>query len=240
MNLSSLGMRLSKKYKSHTLIAFLVFALVMQLIGSVFYFDVFADVPIGKFIYLLTKAMLVLLPVVFWLFYKKEIKGFYKSVPQTKKSLFLGLLAGIFAFVVIYIFYWLSPELVASSSEGVKEKVYELKIESFFIPFAIFVSIAHSLLEEFYWRWFVFRGLRMNINYKLAAVISSLGFASHHFIILKEMFPLWATVLFGCAVGFGGYVWCEIYERTGSLKGAWLAHAMADMAIMSLGYLMIT
>lgn len=208
----------------------------MQLGGAILYFDLLADFPIGKIFYLLTKILLVALPVIFWRFYKTEVKQYKANI---KKSLLFGLIIGVTTCIIIYTFYFLSPELVASSSAGITAKVYELKIENFFIPFAIFLSVVHSLLEEFYWRFFVFRGLQIKMNYRLAAAISSLGFASHHFVVLKEMFPVWATVIFGIAVGLAGYVWCEIYQRTGSLKGAWLAHAMADMAIMSLGYMMM-
>lgn len=226
-----------KRNKNRILIALLAFALFMQSVGAFFYFDYFASEQIGYLIYLVTKVLLVILPVLFYKFFASDIKA---AKAKVRTSLFWGLVSGLAIMFSIYAFYILSPELAQSVSPDIIKKVEELQIRKFFVLFAIFLSIFHSLLEEFYWRWFVFGGLSMKMNYRLAAIISSAAFASHHFIVLKEMFPTWATIVFGVAIGFGGYIWCEIYHRTNSLKGAWISHAIADMAIMFIAYLIIT
>ena len=40
-------------------------------------------------------------------------------------------------------------------------------------------------------------------------------------------------------VAVGGGVWCWIYQRSHSLLGPWLSHALIDAAIFVVGYRLI-
>jgi len=99
-------------------------------------------------------------------------------------------------------------------------------------------ALVHSLLEEYYWRWFVFRQLRLSMSLGWAIAISSLGFMAHHVILLKTYFG-WespATYLFSFAVAVGGAFWASLYERTKSLYAPWISHMLIDAAIFLIGY----
>src|SRR5262249_1527345 len=105
--------------------------------------------------------------------------------------------------------------------------------------FAVFVTVPHSLLEEYYWRWFVFGQLRRRLTLASAIVISSLGFMAHHVIILYVFFPdhfLTAAVPFSLCVAAGGAVWAWLYERSGSIYAPWLSHLVVDAGLFVVGY----
>jgi uncharacterized protein len=113
-----------------------------------------------------------------------------------------------------------------------------------FIGLACFISVAHSLLEEYYWRWFVFGWLKRHLAVWLAGVVSSLAFMAHHVIVLAIYFPGWfqfftLVLPFSLGVAIGGCVWCWIYQRTESIYAAWISHVVIDAAIMWIGYDMI-
>jgi uncharacterized protein len=111
-----------------------------------------------------------------------------------------------------------------------------------FIALALAISCGHSLLEEYYWRWFVFGRLRLHVPMFAALVLSSIGFMLHHVVILGVFFPghFWQLALpFSVCVGVGGGVWAWIYERSGSLYAPWLSHCLIDAAIMGIGYGML-
>src|SRR5262249_31517644 len=83
----------------------------------------------------------------------------------TWRGLRLGLGFGLLVALGILLLYRyvLTDTLI---SMGTRERVRE-KVEEFgagtpgkFILLALFIAGAHSLLEEYYWRWFVFGGLR--------------------------------------------------------------------------------
>jgi|SRR5579884_2154662 len=108
-----------------------------------------------------------------------------------------------------------------------------------YLGMAAFVVVAHSLLEEYYWRWFVFGRMRQLTTFAPAAVVSSLAFMAHHVLILWVYFPdhFWLAALpFGLCVAAGGFVWAWLYERNGSVYAPWLSHLLVDAAIFVVGW----
>lgn len=111
-----------------------------------------------------------------------------------------------------------------------------------FLGLAVFYSLIHSLLEEYYWRWFVFGRLRRYVRLSGAVALSSVGFMLHHLVLLYVYFPgrFWLLGLpFGLAVAVGGAFWAWVYYRSGSLVGPWLSHLMVDAALMTVGYVLL-
>ncbi len=110
-----------------------------------------------------------------------------------------------------------------------------------YLALAAFYAILHSLLEEYYWRWFVFGRLRSMTASWVAVLLSSLAFMSHHVVILGWFFGLASPLpwILSACVFFGGAVWAWMYERSESLIPCWLGHLMADAAIFWIGYQLI-
>ena len=155
------------------------------------------------------------------------------------ESLALGVavLAGMLA---VY-FLWLKPAGYLAASVGpIAAKATSLGMGSrtSFILGGILLSTVHSLLEEYYWRWFLFGGLRRFMPVVAAVVLSSLAFTAHHVILLAVYFGgLWpATIFFSFCVAVGGAAWAWIYHRSGSLLGPWLSHLLIDAGIFVVGY----
>lgn len=108
-----------------------------------------------------------------------------------------------------------------------------------FLAMAAFIAVPHSLLEEYYWRWFVFGWLRKFVPLPWAMGISGLAFMSHHVIVLSVYLQdyFWeAVVPFSLCVAGGGVVWAWFYQRTGSLLGPWASHLIVDISLMIVGY----
>jgi membrane protease YdiL (CAAX protease family) len=107
-----------------------------------------------------------------------------------------------------------------------------------FIAGAVFLSSLHAFLEEYYWRWFVFGGLRRFMPVTAAIVVSSLGFTAHHVILLASFFGALtlSAIFFSLCVAVGGAAWATIYHRSGSLLGPWISHALIDAGIFVVGF----
>ena len=61
---------------------------------------------------------------------------------------------------------------------------------------------------------------------------------AHHVILLAAYFQ-WtspSTYWFSLAVATGGVVWAWIYERSQTLWGPWLSHALVDAGIFLIGF----
>lgn len=98
-------------------------------------------------------------------------------------------------------------------------------------------SLIHSLLEEFYWRSFVFRGTAQRLGVVIAIYISSIGFMAHHVLVLAKYFgyqSIW-TYLCSLGVSIGGFIWAWMAHKSGSISASWVSHALVDAAIFAVG-----
>ena len=136
---------------------------------------------------------------------------------------------------------WLSQAVVfEEASEQIRTKINDWGLTAGwqYLLLSLFYALVHSFLEEYYWRWFVFRQLRERISLGWSISISSLGFMAHHVVILVFYFKesLIMAMLFCAAIAIGGAVWAWLYDRHKSLLGPWLSHALVDAAIFIIGY----
>lgn len=136
---------------------------------------------------------------------------------------------------------WLKPAgLLTEASGAIARKAAHLGLSTpaHFAAAGLFYALVHSLLEEYYWRWFVFGQLRRALSLAAAAGLSGMAFGAHHFLLVGTFFGVASpgTWLLGLAVIVGGVVWAVIYERRGSLYACWVSHAVIDAAIFAVGY----
>ena len=71
-------------------------------------------------------------------------------------------------------------------------------------------------MEEYVWRWFVFRKFEVLLGGKLAVPAAALAFTAHHVIVLAAQFDWPIAVLGSCGVFIGGAAWSWLYLRYGS------------------------
>lgn len=121
---------------------------------------------------------------------------------------------------------------------------FSLDSPSRYLAFALFLSIAHSGLEEYYWRWYLSSGIATRTGSpSRAALLSSLAFTSHHVVIIAGFVPsgrLSLVVLGSLGVFVGGMVWARLYLSRRSLVAPWLSHAVVDLAVLGLGWELVT
>jgi membrane protease YdiL (CAAX protease family) len=133
----------------------------------------------------------------------------------------------------------IGAELMASGDQ-IRASVRAFGIMEHYWLFAVFLALAHSALEEFYWRGFVFGNLRHLMKPWLAHTLAAIGFAAHHVVVLDQFFPTGLAWIFGTAVALGGLTWSWLYARHGTLLGAWISHLIVDVAILVVGWHLMT
>jgi membrane protease YdiL (CAAX protease family) len=162
----------------------------------------------------------------------------------TARGMLLGLGFALFvaAGMLALYYLWLRRGLLAGDSPAkifTKLQEFDAATPGRFVALALFISVLHALLEEYYWRWFVFGRLRLHLPLWRAVYVSSLGFMAHHVIVLDAYLPgrFWEMTLpFSLAVAAGGGFWAWLYARSDSLYAPWLSHMLIDLAIMAVGY----
>ncbi len=212
-------------------------ALFFQIALSYLYFNVFEGSDAVTWLYSCTKILLIAWPSAWLLAAKKHLPKMFGR--EWRRSILAGIISGIIIVGIGISIYLSLTDYLSGFADNIYEKIIDFKIENYYIPFALFVSIIHSFIEEYYWRWFVFSGLMLKLKKNAAILISSAAFGIHHYIILSQFFDL-PFALFGTfAVFVGGVIWCNIYKKTGNLLGAWISHFCADAIVMTLGYFIV-
>ena len=219
----------------------LAIAAFLPFIGSFAYFVFAGDHPAARWIYGGVKLFTLLWPLIAlrWLI-KSPIQFRFPSNISTSRSLLEGLCSGILLGGSICL-AMLTPlgDLVASSSASISAKVDDLGLRNHFWTFAVLISIGHSLLEEYYWRGFVFTQLRHRFSLPWSHALAGLAFSLHHMVICSQFFPIPWGIFLGGSVAIGGVLWSYLYHRHGHFYGAWLSHLIVDIVLMTIGALAI-
>jgi membrane protease YdiL (CAAX protease family) len=200
--------------------------------------------PLQQLGYAGGKVLQFSIPILFIFFVARrwpEVKG------PTTEGMLLGLGFGLVVFLAIVGAYFSglnSSSLLAGAAGRVRAKMEEFGVASpaGFLALAVFLCAAHSFLEEYYWRWYVFGRLRTMLPVVSAVVVSSLGFMAHHVLILYAYLPdrlLTGVLPASLGVAVGGAVWAALYQRAGSLAAPWLSHALVDAALFVVGWDML-
>lgn len=219
-------------------------ALFLNLFASLFYFVWFSESGFTNVLYGFSKVLLIFFPIMWLLFLGKERKKIFPSFFERgawKNAILWGLLSGFIILLLGMTIFFLFENFFREFTPEITEKIQQMGIASpgFYLVFSGIISLFHSLFEEFYWRYFVFRGLLVQFGTLSASILSSIGFSLHHFVILGEYFPFLLTLLLGSAVGIGGLFWCFLTKKTNTILGNWISHICVDAGIFGIGYLLV-
>lgn len=212
-------------------------ALLFQVVGATLYFEVWPLEPLGKAIYLATKVLLLMWPLLWWKSIKTPLQ--IRSKKPSRDTVY-GLISGILLSLGLVLVFIIFPnkEALTLQIQNKADAYLDLSLQ-LYILFSLFLSLAHSLLEEYYWRWFSVKSLTQHCSPNTAILIGNLGFSAHHFIIINAfMGPVWA-VLGTFGVFLGGLTWSWLYKKSDSLFASWISHICVDATIMGIGYLLL-
>lgn len=201
--------------------------------------------PHPLFMYLLgaTKVFLILSPILFWKYLQLpgSWKNFLSEINSRtpKRQIIIGVLMGIILSApVLILFEWLPLDIRSEALLRISKKISLLKIKDHYFTYGIVLCLVHSLLEEYYWRFFIFNAWK-KVKFSSKAIphlIAGFAFTLHHFSVTINYFDLKLGLLFGLGVWFAGVVWSFTYEKEKSLLAVWISHILIDIAILSIGF----
>lgn len=216
-------------------------AMLEPLLSSFFYFVILETPAWAQATYAASKVFLVVWPLfAVAVILREPLPRPGLRNPAHLKAVPPGLLLGLLICVIMFALMATPLHDVLRESVGkMKVKTVRLGILEHYWLFAVFLSFVHSLLEEYYWRWFVYGGLRRRLAVAPAVVLAGVAFGSHHVVIVTQLVGGPWGVLFGSLVGAGGMIWSLMYEKQRTLAGAWTCHMLVDLGVMTLGYYLL-
>ncbi len=222
--------------------AALIPALLLPGFASLFYFILIPESSAARIIYGTTKLFTLLWPIlaIRFLLAPASIPRLKSSWKGDRRDVLAGMTAGVLmALTILAAFLSPAGSPVIGATDLIRRKAALLGMLDAYIPTALVMSLIHSAVEEYYWRWFVFECARSQMPTRAAHLIAGLAFAFHHIVVTIVYFGPVFGLLFGLAVGFAGMIWSVMYQLRGSLISPWIAHVCCDLAIFAIGYHLI-
>lgn len=193
---------------------------------------------IAAIVFMFTKLWMFGLPAFWYL----KVEGGERSYSMPKEGGWtISALLGIGMIFVIAIAYFLLGDLVLRS-----EDLHEI-LEPFglTVPWKLAIGILfwifiNSVLEEYVFRWFITSKLEQILGGKWRPILLSAGiFTLHHTIALAFFIDPLGNALASLGVFIGGVIFSWIYVQYRSIWVAWVAHALADVAIFAIAWQLI-
>ena len=190
--------------------------------------------PMGKAFFLAAKIWLVVFPAAWYLIVEK---GKPSWSPPERGGLGVGLLSGLAIASAIIAGAWIVG-VQNIDLTFLRREVGEMGLDGP-LPYLAGASawtFANSLMEEYVYRWFIFRQCEELFGSAAAVVASASIFTVHHIIAVSQYLDLAFIVLASAGVFIGGAVWSWLYMRYRSIWPGWISHVFADIAVFGLGW----
>ncbi len=156
-----------------------------------------------------------------------------------KNTIVRPILLGVGLYAVILCAYFLVRNVFDFSNiaGSLTENVGVTKENFLFV--AIYISFANSLLEEFFFRGFVFTNLKTLYSRKFAHVFSAVLFALYHVAMMIGWFSLPMFLLCMAGLTAGGLIFNLLNEKQGNIYASWFVHMFANFAINTIGFMLL-
>jgi membrane protease YdiL (CAAX protease family) len=150
-----------------------------------------------------------------------------------------AVIGGLVSVLIVALYFLVARHAIDPTIVQGKVEPLGLTDPATFLALAAYIVFINSALEEYVYRWFVFRKWETLVGGYLAVVGSALVFVVHHTIILAAYFPTWIVVLGSIGVFVGGVIWSLLYLNYRSIWPPYLSHAIVDVAVLAVGYWII-
>ena len=163
----------------------------------------------------------------------KNIKGqIYRSVKEMKISIYLCIACVLCIAIGGYLFSGFIDFEAMRISLANREKV----TESNYLFVTVYIALVNSLLEEFFFRGYIFYELSNIGSKKLAYIYSSLLFSLYHISIINGWFNPVIFIMMIVGLFIVGIFFDWLTSRYSSFKASWVVHIVANVMINTIGY----
>lgn len=189
--------------------------------------------PLGQALFAAAKLWLLALPILWHLRVEGGRPGWS---PLRRGGLGLGLAVGLASAAAIFVAFELLAARLDPAPLAAELVDMGLDHPARYLAGAAYWIFVNSVVEEYVFRWFVFRQCRALLPRWPAIVAANLVFTAHHVLAVSLYLDPLLAALASLGVFIGGCSWSWLYDRSGSIWPGWLAHACADVAIFTIGW----
>lgn len=167
---------------------------------------------------------------------KQPILQFLNLKSFDLKNLRLGFLLGLVSMGIVIGAFLIFQSFI-NTGTIIDDLQTRMKVTpEIFIYIAIYITFGNSLLEEFYFRGFIFLNIYKTKYKVLAYLFSSLLFAFYHIAIFATWFNIWLILLALLGLFIVGLVFNWLNTKSENFLNSWILHILADVGVMLIGF----
>ena len=196
------------------------------------------DQLISSTFFIFCKIWMLFFPA-FW-YIKVEGNNLTKTLPNSG-GITAAVFIGFSMSIIIILTWFLFMDTIDTESMISQLESTGLTDIRLYVAAMIYWIFLNSLLEEYVFRWFVTtKAIDLLGNDMRGIALSALLFTLHHAIALHMFgFAWWQTLIACIGLMSGAAIWSWLYLRYRSILVCWASHAICDVAVFGLGYLII-
>jgi hypothetical protein len=190
--------------------------------------------PVGQAVFAVSKLWLIAFPLA-WTF---VVEGERAIRPRWRtRGYGVGALSGLaMALVIAAAGIWIGGAWIDLDQMRGRLAAAGLDRPAVYLAGAVYWCLVNALIEEYVWRWFVFRHCLRWAGASRAVMLSAALFTLHHLLALASFADWRVTLLAGAGVFVGGGVWADLRRRFGTIGPAYLSHVLADAGVFVAGW----
>ena len=223
--------------RSKSIISVLLICFVPSM-SVIFGLKIIDDEFYSQLFFLSCKLWIFVIPTVWYIYIDKN--SISKNLPS-KDGLRMGLLTGlVMSMIIIITWYIFESSLDIEQMKNTLQSKGLSNINLYILGMFYWIFI-NSLLEEYVFRWFITTKSVIIFQNDIAAIIfSALLFTLHHSIALHLFgFIWWQTILASFGLLSAAAIWSWLYIRYRSIWVCWLSHAICDIAVFGIGFIIL-
>ena len=185
----------------------------------------------------------LILPALYLEFYPRkgqklvELLGLRRG--RVGKSIIVGLVVGVLFFVTIILFFQFFGNVFLSGEHITTRLTGWGYDKNLLVWLALYFIFFNAVVEEIFWRGFLFSYYRNLFGEYHGSVLLSFCFIQYHFITIWLLFSFATAVFFTPFLFFTSFFWCYLRIKYNNIYAPIISHLFADLAIMFVYYTLV-
>ncbi|MFT3952306.1 MAG: CPBP family intramembrane metalloprotease [Oscillospiraceae bacterium] len=223
---------MKSKRLSYIIASSLIIILSLYFVDQVLQVNYISKVLVKVFVFLI--APLIYIGLSKYNFIKDALKVIKKPF-RFKLSHLLGLLVAVILFAAFLVVQrFMNVDVLISELE---EKYRISKNNIFF--YGAYLVFVNSLIEEFFFRGFLFLNIKELHMKRTAYIVSAAAFSVYHISNFQNWFNVWVLMLALVGLFLSGLLFSFLNDKDDTFLNSWFVHICADVSIVVIGYILL-
>ena len=191
----------------------------------------------SQIFFIFAKLWIILIPI-YWIYRIEESRISLGVI--NSKGMYQSIVSGILIFLAVGVIFLIFDDTL--DVDLMKQEIggTGLLNPRIFLLGVFYWITVNSLVEEFVFRQFIGdRILEFTGRQSVTVLLSAAIFTLHHTVLLGYYFEPWQNVISSIGIFIAGAIWSLLWLRHRSLFVCWISHAIADVAVFGIAYVIL-